>query len=130
MNSFNLFFRRRLEAWAQQLVIQSQDPRPTLHRNFSREFGSFRQEFFLKRPVPGCRARSFQNKMADFQGVWGVWNAQRPAGPGPKTYPQVIHSLFTIREFGSLKPLDIGQGPVGVPHITRAHSPRFFGPGP
>ena len=95
---------------------------------FSGEFGSLTLTGKLLRApvVPELGSR----KMADLLYLlWGVWEFGEDA-PGARcagTYPQVIHKLYTFREFGSLKLLDTDRGPRAFPRITRARDPRPFG---
>ena len=59
-------------------------------------------------------------------GVSGVCIMGAPAHAG--TYPQDIHKLSTVMEFGSLRrgPRTTAQGPRSFPHTTRALNRWFF----
>ena len=82
------------------------------------------------------RARCVRSRIRDprrkvrYSGEFGSLSSLPWAPAGPGTYPQDIHRIFIIREFGSLKVLDTDRGPRAVPHITRVQYPRCFGLGP
>ena len=85
------------------------------------------------------RARCVRSRIRDarrkvrYSGEFGSLSSTGSCcAPGASswTYPQDIHKIFIIREFGSLKVLDTDRGPRAVPHITRVQYPRCFGLGP
>ena len=82
------------------------------------------------------RARCVRSRIRDpcrkvrYSGEFGSLSSLPWAPAGPGTYPQDIHRIFIIREFGSLKVLDTDRGPRAVLRITRVQYPRCFGLGP
>ena len=82
------------------------------------------------------RARCVRSRIRDpcrkvrYSGEFGSLSSLPWAPAGPGTYPQDIHRIFIIREFGSLKPLDTNLGPRAFLHTTQALGTRYFRRGP
>jgi len=77
---------------------------------FLREFGSLgagpaaHPELLGSRPLgTGKFFGSFREFLRSFEEFGFVSCAPGAGRPAPGSYPQVIHNLFYIREFGSLK---------------------------
>ena len=108
--------RRRPGRWARTDHL---DPRKKYR--YSGEFGSLTltRKFPTRPGHPEARLTENGGLVILFRGVW-EFGVLFPGRPVRGTYPQVIHRLYTFREFGSLKALDTDLGPRAVLRTTRA----------